>query len=99
MTDLMKTKQKEAEQLKNQREKSKVDDMKTLKLYQSLDEGKLFSRTYEKFIAKATKRCEYDYKFQIEKQYGMYYKQINTSDSIDSKIEKYKKNNPLKIRR
>lgn len=94
----MKMKLKELELLKNQREQKKVNDLKTLDLYQSLDEKYLFSKTYEKVLAEAVHREEHDYRFQIEEEYRTHYELINTSDSIESKINKFRTANPLKIR-
>lgn len=99
MTDLMKLKLKELEQLKNQREQSRGDDLKTLELYQSLDEGDLFSKAYEKVVAEAVHRGEYGYKFQMQELYGAYYNKIKSKDSTESKIEKFKRDNPLKIKK
>lgn len=99
MTDLMKAKLKELEKLKNQREKIKVDDLKTLELYQSLDEGDLFSKAYEKVVAEAVHRGEYGYKFKIEELYRTHYNKINTGESIDSKIDSFRKSNPLRIKK
>lgn len=98
MTSIMKIKLEQVEQLRAERERIKIDDIKTLKLYQSLNDEYLFSKTYEKVLAEAVHRGEYDFKFQVEEEYGSHYKLINTSDSVESKINKFRTANPLKIR-
>ena len=81
------------------RDEQAQEDLKVLELYSELNDNQLFIHKYQEVTERLKQWMKYDVLHQVECTYGTKYRTLSDDRDINEKLEEFKKNNPIKIRK
>lgn len=81
------------------RDEQAQEDLKALKLYSEVGDDNLFIKKYEEVTEKLSEWMKYDVLHQVKCEYSTKYETLTDDRNVNEKIEEFKKNNPIKIRK